>query len=661
MASYNDLSFNSGEYIKQYAGIPLDQIQHTADTLSTRHYQNLGSASQLQILANQLKAKALPGAKAYYDKHIEAIGQTIDDMAKNGGENSTAKINALATAFQGDQGMLNSQLRSEEYNKQTEAMNKQLAAGFTPVYNRQAREDLANASPNSLLYSTPYQGAVEPERNHFAEQKAIFDEIQPDMIEGTLHNAFLNLTPAQKQAMMDPNNPDRPVIMESITRGGISSKRIQEMLTPAWITYKNTPSYKQQIGILNKPEEQVKREFEANAMLNVFDRVSRQFQHVPGTGTGPINDQQVGGNYTGAYTTQSPFNFDPDDINANGIIEKGWLGKLMSIPIPSAVTTSVPAGPVQTIGNNDLMAQQTPSDKTKTKEMLKVARIVMSIHGKDKQAGQAGPDTNNIFPTLDKGYSKPVSELSDDEVQGWVKSSPDNIALIKDYMVNIAGQRYNQDFQTYPLTEKQRTYFLNDVVSSPQNRGYVDLQTGKAYSSLKDKSGDVHDALTPLMIALETGNAHFVGMSVAKNNLRERHKSEGNADLGENFTMPYTINAVDPKTGAVHEYLVGSRPLKTEPDAVNINGLYRKTSKLPGGWVDIGHKMQFLEPLGAQTEQMWNEIQGAKREDGTLLTKEDYDANDNVFIKVEGRPKPLLFPNYETAAHWLTANGIKLK
>ena len=663
MASYNDLSFNSGEYINQYAGLPLDQIQRTADTLSTRHYQNLASASQLQILANQLKAKALPGAQAYYDQHIQGVQQALQDMAKNGGENSTARINALATAFRGDPGMINSQLRASEYNKQTEQMNNLLASGLTPAFNVAAREALASASPTSALYSTPYQGAVEPVRNHFAEQKAILDEIQPTSIEGGLQNAILKLTPAQKQAMMDPNNPDRPAILESITRGGITAERMSKMIEPAWITYMNTPSYKQQVGILGRDPAEVKKEFEANAALNIFDKVSRQFMRVPeASGAGGSGAGGVGGNYTGAYTTnQTPFNFNPDEINADGTVQKGWLGQLMATPIPGAVVTSLPGGPVQTTGNNDLMAQQIPTDDAKTKEMLKVARVVMSIYGKDRQEGQAGPEINPLFPTLAKGISKPASELSDAEVQGWIKSSPGNIDLIKDYMGNIAGQRYNQDFQTYPLTEKERTYILNDIASSPQNRGYVDLKTGKAYPSLKDKNDNVHDDLRPLMIALEHGNAHFVGMSVAKNNLRERYRSEGNADLGENFTTPSTINAVDPQTGEVHEYLVGSRPLKTIPDAVNLNGLYRKASTLPGGWVDIGHKMQFLEPIGAQTEEMWNQVQGAKREDGALLTKEEYMANDNVFLKVEGKPKPLMFPNYETAAHWLTVNGIKLR
>src|SRR6185369_15545031 len=144
--SYSDLDFNNGQYIPQYAGIPLEQIQNTAETLANRHYSNIANANSLQIRQNQIKSQALEGAKPYFDQHIQAVDEALQDMAKNGGENSSARINALATKFQGDQGMLQAMQNAKQVNSIQEQINKITSeSGKDAVYHKDKLEAMRKA------------------------------------------------------------------------------------------------------------------------------------------------------------------------------------------------------------------------------------------------------------------------------------------------------------------------------------------------------------------------------------------------------------------------------------------------------------------------------------------------------------------------------------
>ncbi len=303
MGLYDDLSFNNGQYIPQYAGLPLEQIKETADTLSTRHYSNIANASQLQILANQIKSQLLPGAKSHVDSHISSLEGALQEMAANGGENSTARINALATALQGDQGILNATQRASEYRQKQKDIADLRLKKEIPLYNQSEFDALENAPINSELYNSPFMSEVQPYDDPVPQMEAIWDKVNADSVEQALRAApgttLKELLPAAyKEGELDLN-----LFFETVTKAGISKGKIGEILDPAWSSYKLTPAYKQQKDVLKKSDAVLKKEFYNHGLIRIYDNLSRDYKPTPAWAG---NDSGNGGQATIPAPTMAP-------------------------------------------------------------------------------------------------------------------------------------------------------------------------------------------------------------------------------------------------------------------------------------------------------------------------------------------------------------------
>lgn len=261
--------------------MPLDQVQETADTLATRHYQNLASASQLEILANNMKAKLLPGARDYVDKHINSLQSALQDMAKNGGENSTARINALATALQGDEPLLRGLQQAERVNKELDIEQQLLAQGKQPIRKTGVRESMMSAAIDSELYKTPYQSTVEPYENPVPHMESIWSKVNPDSIESMIRAAKNTEISKLLPGAYVNGQLDLPLFFESVTKAGISPEKITGLLESAWSSYRQTPSYRQQKDLLGKDDKTMKKEFYDHGLIRVFENLSRDYKPTP--------------------------------------------------------------------------------------------------------------------------------------------------------------------------------------------------------------------------------------------------------------------------------------------------------------------------------------------------------------------------------------------
>jgi len=541
---YNSLNFDNGQYIPQYAGVPLDQIKQTADTLSQRHYQNLANASQLEILANQMKSKLLPGAKSYVDSHISSIDSALQEMAANGGENSTARINALATALQGDEGLLTGLQQAERVNKELEIEQGLLAQGKQPLRKPGIREAVMAApirDPETgeitSMYSTPYLSTVEPYEDPVPHMENIWKTINPDSIESAIRAAggteISKLLPAAYQN----GQLDLPLFFESLTKAGISRGKIDKMLNSAWSSYQLTPAYKQQKNILGKTDRELKNEFYNQGLLRTFSNISRDYKPTPAWA----------GN------------------------DGGGSGKTVAEVLP----TQAPAQIVE-------------------------SEIPYNVHGQDKTAGVVtgtapvyrfgkGADivTSSTKGKDDVKHPQYVKDLATaQEVFGPGAKVEQYTDLIKERVSNPWVLPYSAD-QIAPIEkEVQRQFAL---------REYMNPQTGEVVSPY-DNNGEMTDEF----VELTGGNPeNFKVESVydPKNHYTKQPASN------EKFVKPIAMIATD-KDGNTRRFLASQLPggAYTDDVDVNENKIYTTVNTRPGQMQEIAPGVKAREIFGKQLE-----------------------------------------------------------
>lgn len=598
--SYNDLNFDNGQYVPQYAGIPLDQIKQTADTLSQRHYQNLANASQLEILANQMKSKLLPGAKGYVDQHITSIDSALQEMAKNGGENSTARINALATTLQGDQGILTGLQQAERVNKEIELEQTLLAQGKQPLRKPGVREAIMNANvidPEtgqlSSIYATPYQSTVEPYEDPVPHMENIWKTVNPDSIETAIRAAggteISKLLPAAYQN----GQLDLPLFFESLTKAGISQGKIDKLLGSAWSSYKLTPAFKQQKGVLGKTEDEMKKEFYNQGLLRTFQNISRDYKPTPAWAGGPTG--------SGKTVEQSLPTMAPAQI----------------------VESNIPYGE----NGYGLDFQGTsPIGGTQAGQAYQVTEAMKN---------NVDSNTGKVAPVVQKHpqYTKDLATAQ--EVFGPGTSITQYTDLIKERVSNPWVMPYTAD-QIAPIEkEVQRQFAL---------REYMNPQTGEVITPY-----DNNNEMTDEFVELTGGNPeNFKVESVYD---PKNHYSQSPAG-NEKFVKPIAMIATD-KDGKTFRFLASQLPGQayTNTIDVNTNAIYTKVNTRPGQMQEIAPGIKAREIFGKQLET-------AQQTYG--LTADQW-SQTSMPIEAEINGKTMLFSSPEHLANTLAQQGIKLK
>lgn len=549
MGRYDNLTFNSGEYIPQYAGLPLEEIQKSADTLAGRHYQNLASLNQLQLLREQYKSKMLSGAQSYVDEQFGDIDLALQDIAKNGGENATAKVAALTNRFLGDQGVLKGLQRAEEVQKEIELENNLIAQGKQPLRKKGQREALMQASmidPETKklnrLYETPYMSTVTPYENPVPHMEEIWKTINPDSIEGAIKGAKDSDIRSLLGASMAEGMPDIPLFFESLTKAGITDTKITDNLKNAWSSYQQTPAYKQALEYAEDPEAEKKRQadqFYKHGLLRVYNNISRQYMNNSIAddllrGKGKAADGQFG-TYAPGQTVKALFNY-----NENGVAETS--------------SQAVKFGGGEILGTG---ASKKPTEK----------RDFSPQYVSDYQAMREIDGTNpDVAPDSKEAKAAALKYRK----------------LVEERVSNPVIQPISHD-EAIDLNDNiQRQYSLYE---------YMDEATGEVFHP-RDSDGK----LTDEFISITGGDpTKFKLESVYS------PKNHANVNPGGNnkFVKPIAVVSED-ANGNPKRFLVGQLPGQTSQLDINTNKIYTTVNSRPGQWQTVHPRVTARELHGAQ-------------------------------------------------------------
>lgn len=655
MAKLEDFGFDNGEYVNTYAGIPLDQIQRTADTLASRHYQNIASASQLEILANQMKSKLLPGAKGYADSHINQINQALQEMAKNGGEHSTARINALATALQSDQGLLTGLQRANEYNQQSQLIDKMTAEGQTPLYDTARREALANASVDHDIYKAPYNSEVQPYLDPTPEMESIWKTVNPDSYEGDIRAAMQTAPSSLIGQAFNGENPDLPLFFEAIKTGGISGKKINEMLENAYSSFKNTKSFKQQTGnLVGKSEKEVKDEFLKHGLLRVFSNLQREYRPTPawaGRGDTGTDNSPAGVRSPLPALVRSKFNtgVDTDRIDANGNMVPSWFQNFVG------------GSGLYNAESLKKDAEMYRGDAAKATDPGQRDLLIKQAEHMEKLAESAGKSSQELTEAQTKDmltYARTAIEvlagqdsgkMTDAEVKAKM-STPEGKALLDGYIKQYTDTRYHQPFINNIVDKKTRDANEDFAGANISQRGAFNERTGEYFENFKDSKGNVHKELLPLSKAILDGKVKVEGYIDPKHAYTELVNGD------ESFTRGMRVQIPIDDKGNVDSYIISQLPGTTSPIDINENVLYNRATEVPGRWAKITPSMEVMSPASDEQKSVIWQRYGLK----SGVPQEQFFNNEIVVVKDGEDTK--IFPNYTMAAQWLATNkGMKLK
>lgn len=662
MGSYTDLTFNNGEYIPTYAGLPLDQIQNTANALQDRHYSNLARLNQIQLLREQAKSKVLPGAKAYIDSQFADIDNALSEVAQSGGENSTARVSALANAFLGDQGLLRATQTAEEYQKFLDSQKHLKTQGKQPIYNKKLEQEYLNTpvvNPETgqinQLYNDPFKLTAEPFIEPTPEIDKLWEVIKPDAMESILGKRdYLMLSRLIPQAT-ENGAIDMPMFYEMAKRTGISPDKIKQFTSAVQRQVEASDLGRQIKEYETLSPDQLKDLVLQRGLMRVFSNTDRQ---VVQSG---ISDDLLRGGRTpvvetaGGLKTPLPAKvrekFDPG-FSVSNIDESGNAnpGTFESIVAGTGVVS--PDGLRQNAKSYRIQADNATDPKTKA-HLNKVADdMEKEASEEEKSIGQRKQErTNNMLSymrTAMEVAGQDTKNLDDAQIKA-IAANPNGQKLLKDYLDNYAGQRYHSPYISNIVDEKTRQANEDFLRGNFSQREFIDMATGEHFSGLKDEDGNVRENLLELSKAMQDKKA------IVEGTIDPKHIFSDLSADGDNFVRALRVQVPVGKDGEMREFLV-SQPIETTSNQdVNENRLYIAATQAPGRWANVGKDMKVITPASdAQKEILWNKY-GAE----SGLMKEQFMTNDIVIMNIGG--EDVIFPNYTIAAQYLAdTKGVKL-
>lgn len=590
MPRYSDLNLNNGQYVEQYAPLPLDQIQRSADTLATRHYQNLASLTQLQLLREQYKSKMLPGASSYIDEHFGDIDLALQDIAKNGGENATARVGAITNRFLGDQGVLKGLQQADSVAKEIETENNLIAQGRMPIRKAGAREALMQApilDPETgklnSLYQQPYKHTVAPYEDPTPHMKRIWDEVNPDSIESILHAADKTTLKDLLGESMASGMPDVPLFFESLTKAGIGKDKIDKMLNSAWSSYQQTPAYKQAVDYSensSKEEKRQKDQFYKHGLLNVYNNISRQYMNNPiaddllrkgkDKGTGQITQAP-------GQTVSAMFKYNQDGYPSDF----------------SSKAVEFGGGEVLGTGGNKVVEKPKEYDP----QYVKDYKAMLEISGRDTNVEPGSPEAK--------------------------KAALNYKGLVQNRVENPYVKLYGADDLTDENKKIQQEWRLYE---------YMNTSTGEIFHPL-DNNGKPTDEFMKM-----TGGDPTKFKAEAIYDAKNHYSTLAGGDNSK-WASPRSFTA-QTEDGPVS--FLAAKPGQSSLKEINTNVVYNKVNMRPGQEAEIHPRIKATSLAGEQlTPALQNKIREAiasgqvNPEDVTLPIKATVDGETLLFLSPE--------------------------
>lgn len=288
MGMYDNLHFDNGAYVPQYAGAPLKEIQDTASELATRHYSNLAGLTQLGQYAHTLESKLLPGAKGYAKEQIGAIESALNELTLKGAENAGPAINAMAYNLNSDENMMALIQKSQDYAEFKKTRDQMIANGFDPTWKGKGKaNDPEQAYLNAPaidpatgklheLYSKPFNLTPQRTLDYHEKQNKMFENLKPDTYETDLNKAW---------ELARSKGVHGAEFLESETVKQLTKKKIRNFIDKegGWEAYKDTPEYRQQKDVREMSDEDIYKELVSVGESRAFRDAQKQFIKNPFT------------------------------------------------------------------------------------------------------------------------------------------------------------------------------------------------------------------------------------------------------------------------------------------------------------------------------------------------------------------------------------------
>lgn len=607
---YDDLHFDNGPYVPQYAGAPLKEIQDTASELATRHYSNIAGLTQLGQYAHMLESKLLPGAKGYAKEQIGAIENALNELSRSGAENAGPAINTMAYNLNSDEKLMAGIQGAEAYKEFKKTRDQMTANGLDPIWKGKGTDkdpeqaflnaSLIDSKTGKLhdLYSKPFDLRPERTLNYLEKQNKVLDNLKPETYETDLNKAW---------EMARAKGVHGAEFLESTTVKALTADKVKNFINKqgGWELYKDTPEYKQQSEIQGLKDDQIKAELISVGMSKVFTDMQKQFVKNPFTNNGK-----------GTGEGDLPLSYD------RGLTIKRKTGQARNKFSFSEAMSANALGPEGTTTSMLLTGENPgvyikPSDTPQFSADLKVAAEIAGVPVPAK-------DSKEAEKLLDE-YDKEVG----------IRLS--NTALVQ------VGQLDPKAMKTIDET----------VQRGWTNLDYADGQGNKIIAF---KNG----VPTKEFITLTGGNPDKF---VATHLLDSKNAIGPLDDAG--FSRPIKVSSVD-KDGKPHYFYV-SNPGMSNPIDNNEKIIYTRTTNDLGHNVDIGRGIKAKSLAGKQKDAVNNNILTHDMPGGPKDLLVDFaDAKPEVIATLKQtdpdfNPEHLYpFNSYRELAEKLSKAGISL-
>jgi hypothetical protein len=267
MADYRDFALNSGEYIPQYVGSPLDTINQTNQQLQERHYKNIADLSNTQIALANMASKLGEGQRSYLENQAKEIEETLSQFASTGAENATAKVSMLSRRLLGDE-KLNRMMNAAQKRAEQEKLADEISAKTGKrVLMGKDYTDWNTATPDHEMFMRGYNAKPAAELDVTEDMKRVIDQVTPDKFEK------IGLTGARfDKFKQDFKSDPRAAIagyvksLNVVERSEKLDKLQQELLN----VFKGTPSYKQQIEYNASTPQDLEQRFKDFTEINKY-------------------------------------------------------------------------------------------------------------------------------------------------------------------------------------------------------------------------------------------------------------------------------------------------------------------------------------------------------------------------------------------------------
>ena len=301
--AYESFQLTDSAYIPQYVGAPLEAIEKTADQLQERHYANVAAMRNLELMGLQQKANIASQAdKDYIDSQLSGVQEALGELAKNGAENATARVSALATQFLGDEGLLNIK-KSADALQRRQAMFEQL--GGKGIENKKLYEDyIKNGSrdPETGKWK-PFVNTAQAQLDYMRRQDEVLAPLEADTTQSDLL-PDLNLTMKRILGDKAPANFESlSAALKTTIVNALSAKKVQDYIDKkgGWEVYKQSSEYDQQKNVLGLSDEEIYEQLKSRGAAKVFSKVQKDWEKNYGIEMLGKEEQPVNG--VGSYET----------------------------------------------------------------------------------------------------------------------------------------------------------------------------------------------------------------------------------------------------------------------------------------------------------------------------------------------------------------------